>query len=178
MNAAAIPAAALAGAVAAAREQMRVPEGAEASLLARVAASAMLLGEGYTGCLFVRRAVEEVLPVGGWQALDALPVAAIAAVRDEGGVALAADAYSVDIDGEGRGWVRVTAPLSRVRVSATAGLAETWDALPAPLAQGVAVLAAHLFERGPTQPPAAVGALWRPWRRMRLGFGSRPEARA
>jgi hypothetical protein len=50
------------------------------------------------------------------------------------------------------------------------GAAETWDAVPAPVAQGVAMLAAHLFDHRESDalPPAAVAALWRPYRRMRL----------
>ena len=45
-----------------------------------------------------------------------------------------------------------------------------WDAVPAPVAQGVAMLAAHLFDHRESDalPPAAVAALWRPYRRMRL----------
>lgn len=103
---AAIPQAAIAGAVAAARAQMRLTDGAEEALLARLAASAILLGEAFTGCLFVRRAVEEGMPVGGWRALEMLPVTAISAVRDEAGVAVPAAGHAVDIDAEGRGWVR------------------------------------------------------------------------
>ena len=50
------------------------------------------------------------------------------------------------------------------------GAAESWDAVPAPVAQGVAMLAAHLFDHRESDalPPAAVAALWRPYRRMRL----------
>jgi hypothetical protein len=46
----------------------------------------------------------------------------------------------------------------------------SWDALPPPVAQGVVLLIAHLFadRDGTAAPPAAVAALWRPWRRMRL----------
>lgn len=55
-------------------------------------------------------------------------------------------------------------------MSYTAGLADSWEALPAPLAQGAAVLVAHLFDGGTAQPPAAVSALWRPWRRVRLAM--------
>jgi len=81
--------------------------------------------------------------------------------------------YAVDIDGDGLGWVRVLqrGEAVRVVVRCTAGVAATWEALPAPLAQGAAALIAHLFDdrAGTAQPPASVAALWRPWRRMRLG---------
>ena len=57
-----------------------------------------------------------------------------------------------------------------VRLRAALGAAERWDAVPAPVAQGVAMLAAHLFDHRESDalPPAAVAALWRPYRRMRL----------
>jgi hypothetical protein len=44
--------------------------------------------------------------------------------------------------------------------------------VPEPLRQGIVRLAAHLYAaRGEVEavPPAAVAALWRPWRRVRLG---------
>ena len=59
---------------------------------------------------------------------------------------------------------------AQVAVAYTAGLAAGWDELPPGITQGVAMLAAHLFEQREDgrAPPAAVAALWRPWRRMRL----------
>lgn len=46
-----------------------------------------------------------------------------------------------------------------------------WSDLPAPIAQGVVMLVAHQFgdRGGDREPPAAVSALWRPYRRVRLG---------
>lgn len=45
-----------------------------------------------------------------------------------------------------------------------------WAAVPGPIAQGVAMLVAHLFEArtGDVAPPVAVAALWRPFRAVRL----------
>lgn len=80
--------------------------------------------------------------------------------------------YAVDIDADGRGWVSVGAPgaAGRVAVSYTAGIAAMWAALPAPLAHGTVALIAHLFDdrAASAQPPAAVAALWRPFRRLQL----------
>ena len=58
----------------------------------------------------------------------------------------------------------------RVWVTLTAGDCAAWDDVPAPIAQGIVLLAAHLIEgRGVEEaPPAAVSALWRPYRRMRM----------
>jgi len=85
---------------------------------------------------------------------------------------LAVGAYAVDIDADGVGWVRVLAAGSagRVAVAYSAGLAMSFEAVPAPIAQGVAMLVAHLFDHRESDvaPPAAVAALWRPYRRMRL----------
>ena len=45
-----------------------------------------------------------------------------------------------------------------------------WEALPAPIAHGLAVMTAYLWERrGDAVPPAAVAALWRPYRQLGLG---------
>ena len=81
--------------------------------------------------------------------------------------AIAGDGIAVDIDADGVGWVK---GVGVMRVTFTAGLASGWAALPAPLRQGVAMLAAHLFtDRAGSAPvPAAVSALWRPFRTVRL----------
>jgi hypothetical protein len=48
--------------------------------------------------------------------------------------------------------------------------ADDWDAVPAPLAHGLVLLAVHLWENrhDDQAPPAAVTALWRPFRVVRL----------
>jgi uncharacterized phiE125 gp8 family phage protein len=55
-------------------------------------------------------------------------------------------------------------------VTFTAGLASDWDSLPITLRQGVVALAAHLFtdREGAVPVPAAVTALWRPFRHVAL----------
>ncbi len=90
-------------------------------------------------------------------------------------VDLAASAYAVELDADGGGKVQVTLPgdAARIAVRFTAGLAPGWEALPEALRQGVLRLAAHQHRERETSgaaplPPAAVAALWRPWRRMRL----------
>lgn len=174
MTVSGVPPAAIAAAAEEARAFLRLEEETEAALLARLAATAIALGEAFTGTLFVARGVTETLPTaqGTWQLLAATPVRAI-----DGVAGVTADAYAIDVDGEGRGWVRFVtgggAP-ARVTVSYTAGLAGDWTALPMPVAQGVVALIARLFaDRGGGQPPAAVAALWRPYRRMRLTMEAR-----
>ena len=57
--------------------------------------------------------------------------------------------------------------------SEAAGLAADWTVLPEPLRHGMVRLAAHQHRERESSgaasvPPAAVAALWRPWRRLRL----------
>lgn len=168
-----VPEAAVAGAVGAAREYLRIAGEGEDAVLARLARTAFALGEAFTGAAFIARAHEEMVAATGlWTPLSVEPVTAVTGVA-AGGAVLPVEAYALDIDGDGCGWVRASAPAwPRAAVTYEAGLAADWDALPAPLAQGVVLLVAHLFDqrggRAAAAPPAAVTALWRPWRRLRL----------
>ena len=86
---------------------------------------------------------------------------------------LPASSYAVDIDVEGRGWVRCLQPTIKglLLVEGTAGMAVDSNDVPEPLRQGVMRLVAHLFasrDGSGGEPPAAVTALWRPYRRMNL----------
>ena len=176
MDAPPFPAAALEAARDAAKAQLRVAGDHEDALIEAYAASALTLCEAFTGRATIAREWPAVLPANrGWQALEICGVTSITAVEglsaDGDTIALAPEAYAVDIDAEGLGWVRVLAPgaAGRVRVTCSAGMAEDWAGLPAGIAQGVVLLIAHLFEaRSGESPPAAVSALWRPWRRLRL----------
>jgi uncharacterized phiE125 gp8 family phage protein len=59
----------------------------------------------------------------------------------------------------------------RIRVTGVAGMATEPNAVPEPIRQGVLRLVAYLFASRDGlggEPPAAVTALWRPYRRMRL----------
>lgn len=182
MSASAIPPAAVTAAAGATRAYLRIAGDAEQALLEQVAATAIAVGEAFTAALFVRRAVSERVALAtGWSALAAQPVVTIDTVTGADGAALAVGGYAVDIDAEARGWVRLTSGAGRVTVAYTAGLAATWAALDAPLAQGAVLLAAHLFEARDVsaQPPAAVAVLWRPYRRLRLAWpGLGPERAA
>jgi len=147
--------------------------------LGRIIAAAIGHGEAFTGQVLLARGIVETMPVSvAWQRLGRTPVSAITAVESAAPgadpAALPADAYAIDIDAAGDGWVRVIAPAgaTRAQVQYTAGLAEGWSGLPEPLRQGIVRLASHLYTHRDAAdegaPPAAVAALWRPWRRMRL----------
>ena len=159
---------------------LRLGTSEEDALLTGLARSAADLCERFTGRLLIARRIEEVVPAARqWQRLGAGPVRAIEAVEalDEAGgaEALAAEAYAIDIDAAGEGWVRLAAALSerRLRVSYLAGMASDANGVPETMRQGIVRLTAHFYahrdgaEAAP--PPAAVTALWRPWRRLTLG---------
>ncbi|KQM85557.1 hypothetical protein ASE67_14280 [Sphingomonas sp. Leaf23] len=159
MTTAPFPAAVIAGVRVAARDHLRVTGTAEDMVIDRLAESALALAEAYTGSAIVARPHEAMMAAASaWRPLPVAPVTAITAV---------APVTAIDIDATGTGWVRMAAA-GPVRF--VAGLAASWEAVPAPVAQGIVLLVAHLFDArtASAAPPAAVGALWRPWRRMRL----------
>ena len=148
-------------------------------LLARLLAAALETCEAFTGQVPLACTCEEVHPArSGWQVLAARPVRAIATLSsiaaDGTRVALAPGDYALEIDAEGAGRFRLEAAMTgRLAVTFSAGLAEEWDALPEGLRHGVVRLAAHQHREregagAAPLPPAAVAALWRPWRRLRL----------
>ncbi len=161
------------------KAHLRIGAEGEDALLAALVRAAADLCEAFTGRALVERAVAEVLAASAaWARLGAAPVRAILAVEalDANGEAsaLAPGAYALDIDAAGDGWVRLLAPIAgkRIRVSYRSGMAADPNGLPEALRHGIVRLAAHLYShrdlaegRG---PPAAVTALWRPWRRLRL----------
>lgn len=168
-----------AAAVEQAKAYLRIADAGEDATIEGLIGSALALCEGFLGQVPIMRTVTETLPISGeWRRLTAMPVRAITAVQGVGadGAAfpLPVDAYAVDLDGQGGGWVRVmqAGVARRVRVTAEAGLAADWAGLPEAVRQGVVRLAAHFFTHRDAidegRPPAVVAALWRPWRRMRL----------
>jgi uncharacterized phiE125 gp8 family phage protein len=158
---------------------LRVDGEAEDGLIAGWMRSAAELCERFTGQVTIAREVKEVLPASAaWQRLGRTPVRAISTIETlpaEGDpVALPVDAFAIDIDAQGDGWIRITGGghIRRVQVSYEAGMAAEWTQVPEALRQGMVRLVAHLHahrdEAGDMGPPAAVTALWRPWRRLRL----------
>ncbi|MBC7987879.1 MAG: phage head-tail connector protein [Sphingomonadaceae bacterium] len=158
---------------------LRLEAGDEDALLVGLIHSATGLCERFVGRALIAREAEEVVPASSaWRRLTVTPVVSVGAVeaigQDGAGEALAVEHYAIDIDANGDGWVRVTTPddFARVRVTYVAGMGSDWNAVPEALRQGIVRLTTHLFTHRDgaedTGPPAAVAALWRPWRRMRL----------
>ena len=159
---------------------LRISVSDEDALLAGMIRAAAELCEAFTGRALIERAVEEMMTASTVPfRLGIGPVRSIGGVAaiDEAGnaTALAADRFVAEIDAGGDGWVRLRANLHerRLRVSYVAGMADDWNGIPEMLRHGVVRLSAQYYlrrgEAGETEVPAAVTALWRPWRRLRLG---------
>lgn len=154
----------------------RVETGEEEALLAGLVRTASALCEAFVGQVLVARQFEEVLPAGSqWQRLELTPVRVIEEVAalqaDNSAIPLLAGGYEIDIDSRGDGWVRAASGGKKLRVRGQAGMAVDANGVPEPLRQGILRLTAHLFatrDGSSGEPPAAVTALWRPYRRMRL----------
>lgn len=153
---------------------------ADDAALTALLRAALDLCEGFTGLTPLVQTCEEVLPVTAeWQRLTAQPVQAITQVQGvpaEGArFVLPLNSYALDLAADGSGRVRVHNPgaAGRIAVRFDAGLAADWALLPDALRHGILRLAAHQYRHRESEasaplPPAAIAALWRPWRRMRL----------
>ncbi len=135
--------------------------------------------ERFTGQLLIRRGVSEILSAGsGWQTLSAFPVVSVTGVTgipaEGSSFALDPAAWEAKIGSRGEAYIRVLQPgiAGRVEIAAQAGFAATWTDLPEVLRHAILRLAGHLHTHrdaeGDAGPPAAVTALLRPWRRVRL----------
>lgn len=165
------------------KQWLAISTSQEDLMLEALLRSSMDMCEGFTGTIALEALCEEVLIASGeWQCLSTKPVQAITEVDaipvDGLRYALPSESYAIDLDTDGGGLVRLigggagSLPESRVAVQFTAGLAPTWTTLPESLRHGIIRLAAHHYRERDSNPgitpPAAVAALWRPWRRVRL----------
>ena len=112
-----------------AKAYLRIDGDGEDALIARLIVTATALCEQFIGQVLVARTVTEtVAATGDWRRLRTTPVRSITSVQGlpATGVpfALAVDAYAVDIDASGDGWVRVMRPggASRALVTLEAGI--------------------------------------------------------
>ena len=162
-----------------ARAYLRLEVEEEDASLGSVLLGAIGHAEAYLGQMLLRRNVREVLPASmRWQRLSVLPVVMVNSVTGipaEGmPFVLSSDAYKIEIDAHGEGWLRVMQPGSagRVEVACLTGMALSWAELPEAIRLGVLRLSAHLHLHRDSPddigPPEGVAALLRPWRRRRI----------
>ncbi len=185
MNRAIITPAALApAALAELKDWLAITTARDDAALTALIRTALETCEGFTGQMPLAATCEEVLSaaaptVSGWQRLTTRPVRAVTGVEGlpaEGArFALAATDFAIELEADGSARVRVLRQGSagRIAVRFTAGLSASWAELPDGLRHGVIRLAAYHYrerEQGAAAPapPAAVAALWRPWRRLHL----------
>lgn len=162
------------------KDWLAITTGSEDAFLAGLLRAALETCEAFTGLMPLEATCEEIHPGDtAWRGLATRPVQAILGIEGipaEGSrFALAAEDCLVDLDADGGAHVRLLrqGAAGRISVRFVAGLAADWASLPESLRHGVVRLAADAYrERNagePAAPPrAAVAALWRPWRRMRL----------
>lgn len=162
------------------KDWLGITTATEDESLTALLCTAIACCEAYTGVMPLLCRCEEVLAASdGWQRLSASPVQAITGLwrldGNGGRIALPVSTYIFDLDADGGGRVRLTAPVdaSRLVVRFDAGLSAGWSTLPEALHHGILRLAAeHYRQRDAADlaalPSATVAALWRPWRRLRL----------
>ena len=157
---------------------VRIENGEEEAILAGLIRSATALCEAFINqALIAREQTETIAASVEWQRLSAAPVRSIEAVEaigpDGAATALPSGNYAIDIDASGDGWVRLVTDVgaNRLQVRSRIGMAIDTNGVPEPIRHGVLRLVGHLFaarDGSLGEPPAAVTALWRPFRRMRL----------
>jgi uncharacterized phiE125 gp8 family phage protein len=162
-----------------AKAYLRLETDEEDAPLGAIILAAIGHAEAFTRQILIRREVTEMHPARSeWQRLGATPVYAVTSASgipaDGASFVLPAASYTAEIDNNGDGFVRVMQPgaAGRVEVHYQAGIAQSWPSLPESLRLGILRLIGHLHlhrdAADDTGPPAAVAALLRPWRRMRL----------
>lgn len=161
------------------KQWLAIRSGADDAALTALLGASCEACEGFTGTMPLTQGCEEIVTAhGAWQRLATRPVHAITEVAGlpaEGSAfALPVENYAIELEADGTALVRVMhqGAAGRIRVRFLAGLAPEWNLLPEGLRHGILRLAAHLHrarDSGDTgAPPAAVTALWRPWRRVRV----------
>jgi uncharacterized phiE125 gp8 family phage protein len=160
------------------KSYLRVVGSDEDALLAGAVRTATDLCEAFARIALIEREVIEILPAHAcWTRLGQAPVRAILAVSalapSGEPTALPAGDYGIDIDAAGDGWIRILrSAAGRVQIVYRAGQAADWNGIAEPLRQGIVRMAAHLYTHRDGEdgrgPPAAVTALWLPYRRLRL----------
>ena len=164
-----------------ARSWLRLGATVDDAVVAGLVRAATNICEAFIGQWLVIRAAEEVLPLkNGVVQPGARPVVGIDGVTllfpDGEEAALGGGDYRAAISADGTARVTVDDPggAARVRIAYRAGIAEGMNGVPEAIRQGIVRLTQPLHEArdgAAAGPPAAIAALWQPWRRLTLGGG-------
>lgn len=164
-----------------ARGWLRLSAGIDDGVAAALVRAATNVCEAFTGQWLIARGVEELLPAGdGALRLGARPVVAVERVAlvaaDGGETDVGAGGYHVRVARDGSAAVEIDdrGAAERVRIAYRAGIADGANGVPEAIRQGILRMTQHLHEARDAPdgaPPAAIAALWQPWRRMTLGGG-------
>lgn len=164
-----------------ARSWLRLGATVDDAVVAGLVRAATNICEAFIGQWLVVRAGEEVLPlVAGVFQPSARPIVGVDGVTlllpDGSEAALSGSAYHTAIGRDGTARVTVDDPgnAARVRVVYRAGFAEGANGIPEAIRQGIVRMTQHLHDArdgAGAAPPAAIAALWQPWRRLTLGGG-------
>lgn len=159
--------------------------GADDAVVAQLIRAATNICEAFIGRWLIVRAGEEVAALRDGAARPsaqpaARPVVAVDGVTlilPDGGETLLGEAdYRVTIARDGTAHVAVhdARGARQARVAYRAGMAANANGIPEAIRQGIVRMVQHLHEArdgADGAPPAAVAALWQPWRRLTLGSG-------
>lgn len=162
-----------------ARSWLRLGATVDDAVVAQLVRAATNICEAFIGQWLIVRAADETLPLDGRAIrLGARPVRMVDAVTllvaDGGALPRGEDAYRVSIARDGTASVAVHDRGDAVyaRIEYHAGMAAQANAIPEAIRQGIVRMTQHLHDArdgGGAAPPAAIAALWQPWRRLTLG---------
>lgn len=161
------------------KSYLRITQSAEDATLTSLLESAIDICANFIGTPPILLEFSEDLAITGeWQNLSKMPVIMIESVTglmgESSDFLFPSDSYAIDINEHARGRIRILrrGTAGHIRVIYQAGLSENWQGLASPLRSGIIRLAAHIYSNrnldDGMQPPAAIAALWQPYRRMRL----------
>ena len=162
-----------------ARGWLRLGTTIDDAVIAGLVRAATNICEAFIGQWLMVRMGEEVGPLPADRILlGARPVVAVDSVillsPDGSEQPLGEQAYRVTIARDGSACVAVADSADAVgaRIIYRAGMAEGANGVPAASRQGIFRLTLHLHDArdgAGAAPPAAIAALWQPWRRVTLG---------
>lgn len=162
-----------------ARGWLRLGATIDDAVVAGLIRAATNICEAFIGRWLIVRAGEETVPLdGGAVGPGVRPVVAIdtVALLAPGGdeAVLDAAAYRVRIARDGAATIAIHdhGDADRARIAFRAGMAAEANGIPEAIRQGIVRMTQHLHEArdgSGAAPPAAIAALWQPWRRLTLG---------